>query len=240
MTGFEIRADVPHFVYELIDAKGEHLYVGCTSNLPNRLGNHAGSRDWAEEIVRVEASRYPDMRSALDAEKELIQLYQPRHNVVHTDRFDKGGWANRRARMAEAHDAGRLCSDRVCKQCPPNAHAQGRQCADYAYCAVCPGFMPTFEPEYQDVAAQESAWLKLAEMHGGEYANGLLEYSNADAEVALAVAEDHLTLGDLRNAHHGRAESMVRERLIALQAEGKAVPRIPEPLRPLSHRGRAS
>lgn len=240
MTGFDARADVSHFVYELIDAAGAHLYVGCTSNLPNRLGNHASSRDWADEIVRVEASRYPDMRSALDVEKELIQLYQPRHNVVHTDRFSAGGWEGRRARMAEAHAAGQYCRDRTCKQCPPKAHAEGRQCASGtntgAFCDLCAGLLPAFDSECQDVAEQEQAWLRLAEAHGGQYVNEMLEFTLSDAVMAAAVIDSGITLGDLQSAGLISGWEMVRRRVTELQAQGRAVPSLPEPLRPIRRR----
>lgn len=134
-----------HYVYELIAANGNHLYVGCTSNIAQRLGQHQSQRKWWPEVFRTEVDTFPNQREALDAERERIELYQPIHNVVHTDRFNAGGWDTRRARIAAAHEAGENCGDITCHPCKDLAHGQGITCgAHFSGCTVCRDYIPSW------------------------------------------------------------------------------------------------
>lgn len=76
---------LPHFVYEFYDRDGEPVYVGFTSNLPNRLLTHMGSEMW-REVVDVRATWHPDRDSAQDAEKQAIRELRPRWNFQCTER----------------------------------------------------------------------------------------------------------------------------------------------------------
>lgn len=209
-----MTAALPHFVYELIAADGSHLYVGCTASLPNRLGHHASTKEWAEEIVRVEASRYPDRESGLAAERELIELYQPPHNSVYTDDYGPAGWGRRRRLMAEAHAAGQVCRDRTCKAgCAARYHTEGRQCPsgiwgiDGRGCQECLDLTPLMIVERGE--AEVTAWREIARRYGGKFANDLLGWTDS-AIRSLAVVDSGLPLADLRDREHYEIDAMVQ------------------------------
>lgn len=169
MTAPEV-ANLPHYVYEFIGRDGQHLYVGCTCNLGQRLKQHH-ARDWWSEVVRVEVDLYPNQRAGLDAERALIEQYQPTHNHVFTETHDAGGWRGRRAKMAAAHDAGKLCLDRTCTTCPAKAHALGVKCAEYSNnCATCSGYLPL---EFLDDQQETDSWRELARRYGPRRASDM-------------------------------------------------------------------
>lgn len=69
-----------HTVYRLFAADGYLLYVGCTSNLRDRLANHKTHKDWWPQVARVESETYPDRARGLWAEREAIVTEAPRYN----------------------------------------------------------------------------------------------------------------------------------------------------------------
>lgn len=186
--------DRPHYVYELIRSNGEHLYVGCTSNLSQRLANHAATKEWFTDVARVEADLYPDQRSALDAERERIELYQPIGNSVFTDGHDAGGWQKRKANMAASHAAGQPCGYGPCRSCRNLAHSLGVRCPKYA-CNDCRAYMPL--EYYLGGEVETACWYELVRRHGADYAHALCESSQSALE-ALSFDEADIPIDAIR------------------------------------------
>ena len=59
-----------HLVYILIKDK-KPVYVGCTSNLKNRLSKHKLTKDFDEHIILKE---YVNKKEALSAENSIIRF----------------------------------------------------------------------------------------------------------------------------------------------------------------------
>ena len=104
----------PHYVYELIDADGVHLYIGVTCHIANRLRDHMNSQEWWPEVDRIEVSRCADERSGRDLERALIETVTPKYNSVFTPRHDAGGWKRRTALVEAAHAKGESCGRATC------------------------------------------------------------------------------------------------------------------------------
>lgn len=66
-----------HAVYIFRDAAGRVLYVGCTSNLGQRLGFHGDSKAWFTEVSTVDVEHLPTRGAALEREAELIEDLNP-------------------------------------------------------------------------------------------------------------------------------------------------------------------
>lgn len=73
----------PTFVYTLSDAAGRPLYVGCTSNLPQRLACHRRERHWWAEVVHIRLEHYADRDHGFEVEKQRIYELRPAHNFCH-------------------------------------------------------------------------------------------------------------------------------------------------------------
>lgn len=69
-----------HFVYECYDVFDQPLYVGCTSNIGQRLTAHAG-RDWWPFVHTVKMTSYDNKGTAHQAEYDLIHTLKPEHNI---------------------------------------------------------------------------------------------------------------------------------------------------------------
>lgn len=67
-------------VYRCYDTDGVLLYVGCSTNLTNRMRVHRCKSPWFDASVRVEAHEYPERWQAQCVEQFLISLLRPRHN----------------------------------------------------------------------------------------------------------------------------------------------------------------
>lgn len=71
-----------HIVYRVYDVDGRLLYVGCTSNLPQRMANHRATAKWAYRMSTVvESPVYHDRDSAYEAERHAIATEHPAFNV---------------------------------------------------------------------------------------------------------------------------------------------------------------
>ena len=75
----------PHWVYRFFDSAGAALYVGCTSNMARRLGDHQRYREWYPDVARIEVTSHDGYADGMAAEASEIQRLNPTHNSVHTD-----------------------------------------------------------------------------------------------------------------------------------------------------------
>lgn len=69
------------FVYQLIAANGEVLYVGQSGNILSRLGSHMTDRKKRRRTKRVALIRCPSIDQMLELEARLISQLQPVWNV---------------------------------------------------------------------------------------------------------------------------------------------------------------
>jgi hypothetical protein len=76
--------------YRLYNEHGVLLYVGSTTSLIRRLGQHLRSAPWWPEVSRIEFDRCANMREASKREIRSARLIQPLHNTHYTDRPGNG------------------------------------------------------------------------------------------------------------------------------------------------------
>jgi excinuclease UvrABC nuclease subunit len=77
----------PYWVYRCYDSTGRLIYVGCTSNLWQRLSTHRSKSWWAPQVSRVHAKVYRGRNAAGSIERRAIADESPRWNIV-------GRWAS--------------------------------------------------------------------------------------------------------------------------------------------------
>lgn len=110
--------DCPHYVYEMYDEAGICLYVGCTSNISQRLAQHRTTKTWWDEIATLNVARHRNYISGSVAERSLIQALQPINNEVFTESRKPGGWETRRLNDRLRHERGEPCpSHKRCHIC---------------------------------------------------------------------------------------------------------------------------
>ena len=71
----------PHVVYRLRDADGRLLYVGMTSKVMGRMGEHAHDKPWFELVARIDVEHYANGAEAASAEALAIVAEMPVHNA---------------------------------------------------------------------------------------------------------------------------------------------------------------
>lgn len=109
-----------HFVYILASEDGRCLYVGMTTSLTRRLGQHANLKDWWPEVRHMEWRVLACKDDALAEEKRLTLLLKPVYGVRYlADSHDINGWTGRKRRQAAAHAEGHRCAERACRHCKP-------------------------------------------------------------------------------------------------------------------------
>lgn len=76
-------AELPHYVYRLLDEDGHTLYIGCSKNVSHRVRQWAGSSEpWTWCIRGVCVTEYPDRRTATTAEYAAIKSGHPLWNML--------------------------------------------------------------------------------------------------------------------------------------------------------------
>jgi predicted GIY-YIG superfamily endonuclease len=75
------RRDTTHILYRIFGADDELLYVGRTSDLRDRLGQHARVQPWWHEVVRTAEERLPSFGELVIAEKHAIVTERPKYNA---------------------------------------------------------------------------------------------------------------------------------------------------------------
>jgi hypothetical protein len=69
-----------HCVYQLIDRASEVIYVGSSSALFTRLGQHTKTKEWWSSVRGISVESFPTVDEMLDREAELIEMLDPIHN----------------------------------------------------------------------------------------------------------------------------------------------------------------
>lgn len=75
-------ATASHYLYRLLAADGELLYVGVTTDPHMRLSAHRAS-EWGNEIADIAVSVFDSREAVLEAEREAIKAQHPKFNVLH-------------------------------------------------------------------------------------------------------------------------------------------------------------
>lgn len=102
------KIELPYFLYRAADETGELLYIGITSNVALRVGQHATAKPWWPEVADIQVEMFPCHKSALAAEKAAIKEGKPRFNITHAKpRKDV------RSRVARASLSGRTVTYHV-------------------------------------------------------------------------------------------------------------------------------
>lgn len=74
-----------HVLYRFYNADDELLYVGITNNPASRFRVHEGSKQWWDEVDRIELKRYGSREELDAAERLAIRHEKPRYNIVCAD-----------------------------------------------------------------------------------------------------------------------------------------------------------
>lgn len=69
-------------VYRLHSGSGELLYIGSTSNPPQRWSRHKGSKPWWSEVAFYTLEWHTDRATAFAEEYRAIRAEEPRYNVL--------------------------------------------------------------------------------------------------------------------------------------------------------------
>lgn len=70
-----------HAVYMFLNADGEVIYVGFSSNPSGRMDAHRTQSKWWPEVASARLTPYPDELSARRAERQAIEDLRPKHNI---------------------------------------------------------------------------------------------------------------------------------------------------------------
>lgn len=70
-------------LYRFFDADDVLLYVGLTTNPPERLKKHRGEKPWWPEIAQMHVEYHPTVAALKEAERNVIATEKPRYNVQH-------------------------------------------------------------------------------------------------------------------------------------------------------------
>lgn len=98
------QGDGKTFVYLASDELGRLLYVGITSDVYRRLGEHAGASAWYGKMAHVATELYPSRQQAARREQQLIERHAPPHNIL----FQRGAEAYRNMARIAAIKAARV------------------------------------------------------------------------------------------------------------------------------------
>lgn len=71
----------PTHLYRHFDKDDKLLYVGISKNTINRLGQHENNSHWFGLITRITIERFPDRKTALEAERVSISKENPLFNL---------------------------------------------------------------------------------------------------------------------------------------------------------------
>jgi predicted GIY-YIG superfamily endonuclease len=101
-------------VYTMRDAAGDVVYVGCTTRLDVRLGQHRNTKDFWREVATISLEHFDTWDEAYAAEQRLIDELRPPNNADRS-RSARQAWETRKAKQEAAHSQGRRCFDAGCR-----------------------------------------------------------------------------------------------------------------------------
>lgn len=72
-----------HYVYRYLDAEGNTLYVGCTTDLSQRERQHKATKPWFPLVASAMVDMFLSKDDARAFERQKIEQLQPPHNTLH-------------------------------------------------------------------------------------------------------------------------------------------------------------
>lgn len=69
-----------HCVYQLLDRDAQVIYVGSSSWVFARLGQHAKSKDWWSQVCGISVESFATKMEMLNRERALIEMINPIYN----------------------------------------------------------------------------------------------------------------------------------------------------------------
>ncbi len=69
-----------HVLYRLFDEGDRLLYVGITLSPADRFAAHRADKTWWNDVATIRLQHLPDRESLEEAEREAIQVEDPRYN----------------------------------------------------------------------------------------------------------------------------------------------------------------
>jgi hypothetical protein len=69
-----------HCVYQLMNREAEVIYVGSSSSLFSRLGQHAKTKDWWSHVAGISVESFATKGEMVSREQALIEMINPIHN----------------------------------------------------------------------------------------------------------------------------------------------------------------
>jgi hypothetical protein len=72
-----------HCVYQLLSRDGRVIYIGSSSAVFARLGQHAKTKDWWSQVAGVEVESFTSRDEMLEREQVLIEMINPAYNDVY-------------------------------------------------------------------------------------------------------------------------------------------------------------
>jgi predicted GIY-YIG superfamily endonuclease len=74
-------------LYRLFDSELRLLYVGIAGNPGRRFEQHASDKPWWSEVAHVRTKHYDTRQLATAAERQAIQVENPRYNLAHSKKL---------------------------------------------------------------------------------------------------------------------------------------------------------
>lgn len=75
--------ETSHVLYRFYSKTGQLLYVGITTNPPQRFKAHGREKDWWGQVAGITCESYDNRNDLLSAERRAIQVERPEHNIIH-------------------------------------------------------------------------------------------------------------------------------------------------------------
>ncbi len=79
-------------IYVCRDAEDEIIYIGCSTNLHDRLVHHRSSTPWWTDVARVESFHFDDIAIAEQRQADAVASVRPMHNQRYVNRNYDGNW----------------------------------------------------------------------------------------------------------------------------------------------------
>lgn len=71
-------------LYRLYDDTGRLIYIGSTSQMPDRMSGHRHLVWWLPLVAKMRVELHPTIAAARQAEREAIIAEKPAYNIKHT------------------------------------------------------------------------------------------------------------------------------------------------------------
>lgn len=81
MIGAKKRKTYKYKIYKYYDCVGNLLYIGCTLDIVKRTAAHRCTKDWFDDISKIEVVSCGDKKEAYQIERDMIIKDRPLYNL---------------------------------------------------------------------------------------------------------------------------------------------------------------